>query len=483
MSSATLSTIQCRRKQLLAGQDPYDTQALMARQVAIGHDEELPQVMWNPPYALPLVLPCGLLDYGTSRVLWLALSFALVLASIELLWRLYDGGTEHRLVGLVTAAAFLPVAIVLREGQIGPWQLLGLAGMLYAGKQERWWLAGACLPLVAIKPHSVHLLWPALAVWTLWRREWRVAGGAVAATLVLSAIPLLFDPQVFSHWRAALGSRGVEFLERYPTATLASTLRVAIGLEHTWVFTAGPALGWGWLAGWLVWVRRGRLHTCTRIGCWVGPLVTILGWAFVRLGPPLNFESFVHGGAMLMVIGCLLAVFGIDVLRQFLPAFLVLALIVPIPGTIREILVDPVEDFSMGAALALLEAMRTEVQQAGNLLMINGRAVPIAQLNQGMIMMFTVLLVAIALAFGLPLRAGVRALIVAATPLAVIALNVVRMIPVVWLYGQHDAGLADTAHAVSGWLVVAVVFVLLLGLIRILHWATVPVTDFVLAYD
>ncbi len=241
---------------LLEGRDPYDVDALLALQRALGHDEELPQVMWNAPFALPLILPCGLVAYGASRVVWLVASLALVLAAVELLWRCY-GQPRDRLVGLLAAAAFVPVVTTIKEGQVSPWQLVGLAGLLACARAGRWWVAGALLPLVAIKPHSVHLLWPALALWCVRTREWRLVAGAALSTGALLAVALAFDPQVLAHHRAALVVKGLHFLEVYPTATLASRLRLALGWEPTWPMVVVPALAWVWFAA-RAWARRHR---------------------------------------------------------------------------------------------------------------------------------------------------------------------------------------------------------------------------------
>ncbi len=239
---------------LLRGHDPYDLDALLALQRGLGHTEELPQVMWNAPFALPLILPCGLAPYAASRVAWLLASLVLVLATVELLWRSY-GPPRDRLVGLVAAGVFVPVVTTIKDGQLGPWMLLGLAGFLGCARAGRWWLAGALLPLVAIKPHSVHLLWPALALWCARTRQWRVVAGGALSTGVLLGVALLFDPQVLAHHRAALVVKGLQFVEVYPTATLASRLRLALGWDPTWPLVVLPALAWVWFAA-RAWARR-----------------------------------------------------------------------------------------------------------------------------------------------------------------------------------------------------------------------------------
>ena len=83
----------------------------------------------------------------------------------------------------------------------------------------------------------------------------------------------------------------------------------------------------------------------------------------------------------------------------------------------------------------------------------------------------------------MPLRESVRLLVLAASPLAAIVCNIIRLIPTVWLfgYGRHD--IATKFHNISGWIMLPIAFFMLLGIMRLLRWALVPVTRFNLAYQ
>ncbi|MFV2070804.1 MAG: archaeosortase/exosortase family protein, partial [Pirellulales bacterium] len=85
------------------------------------------------------------------------------------------------------------------------------------------------------------------------------------------------------------------------------------------------------VVGWLVWIRRGRLATCRRQATWIGPLLVGIGWLVSTIGYHHAIQSFWHGGAVLVAVGCFLTVTGGDVLRRFLPAFIVLMFLVPVP--------------------------------------------------------------------------------------------------------------------------------------------------------
>src|SRR5690606_30526326 len=114
---------------------------------------------------------------------------------------------------------------------------------------------------------------------------------------------------------------------------------------------------------------------------------------------------------------------------------------------------------------------------------IGGHVVPVSEVSGGMIMAFTMMLVSYAFAFGMPLRNYVRFIIIAASPLLAVALNAVRLIPTVWLYSYAGPATANFFHILMGWLVVALSFMTLFAIIRILRRAMVPVTNFTLATD
>jgi exosortase/archaeosortase family protein len=118
----------------------------------------------------------------------------------------------------------------------------------------------------------------------------------------------------------------------------------------------------------------------------------------------------------------------------------------------------------------------------GNMLRINHRDVMVEDACNGLRMVFALTLVSYAFAFGVPLRNWIRGLIVLLSPLTALVFNVVRLVPTVWAFGRYSAEVAQTIHDVSAWVMLPVAFVSLLGLMRLLRWAQVPITPYVLAY-
>ena len=237
------------------------------------------------------------------------------------------------------------------------------------------------------------------------------------------------------------------------------------------------------VAIWLFWVRRGRLRSAVPQGTWMGPLLILLGWGFSWFGFYHAVQASWHLGAILVLVGCVLSVAGTDILKRFLPVFILLLFLIPVPGLIRQQLSIPLQTATAACTQRVLELLGTPVERYGNLLRINGVSVAIAEACNGMRMVFTLVLVSYGFAFGTPLRPYVRFIILAAAPLTAIAANVVRLIPTVWIYGNATDSFAHHFHDVSGWVMVPVAFFALLSIIRILRWALLPVSPFTLAYE
>ena len=235
--------------------------------------------------------------------------------------------------------------------------------------------------------------------------------------------------------------------------------------------------------GWLMWIRRRRLRQCRPGGGSVGVLIAAAGWFCYSFGDARLYQSLWHGGAVLVVLGCILSVLGRDVFFQFLPAFATLIFAVPVPGRLRQQIAIP-----LGAATAqiterVLDFFGVAVERSGNLLTINKVDVAIAEACNGLRMVFALTLVSFAFALGTPLRGYARILVLAASPVSAIVCNVIRLIPTLLVYGNYPADTAEFFHDISGWVMLPISFLILMSILRLLRWALVPVTRYTLAYD
>ncbi len=237
------------------------------------------------------------------------------------------------------------------------------------------------------------------------------------------------------------------------------------------------------VAAWMAWIRRIRLKFCPPTGAWIGPPIALAGWLLSLVGYYLEVLAAWHAGAVVMVVGCVLSVIGKNVLFRFLPAFAVLVFLVPVPGALRQAIAVPLQTATAAVTQAIFETFGEPVQRSGNLLVINDVDVTVAEACNGMRMVFALVLVSYAFAFSMPLRNAVRLLVLLASPLAAIVCNVVRLIPTIWIYGYGSHAVAEKFHDVSGWLMLPAAFLMLLGIIRVMRWALIPVSRYTLAYQ
>lgn len=230
----------------------------------------------------------------------------------------------------------------------------------------------------------------------------------------------------------------------------------------------------------MIYVRRARFRYCKSTGTALGFIIAGLGWCIHVFGFYNNYQSLWHFGAVLVMVGCVLSVFGKHALFRFFPAILVLVFLVPVPQMLRLTVAQPLENWTAQISELLLNAAGVAVTRTGNQLRLSGHVVNIAEACNGLRMVFALILVSYFFCFALPLRNPVRIAILLASPFAAILCNVVRIVPTVWLYG-HNQQFGDVFHEYSGWLMLPISFLILLGIIGALKWAMVPVMRYTLA--
>ena len=226
---------------------------------------------------------------------------------------------------------------------------------------------------------------------------------------------------------------------------------------------------------WLIWARRDRLMGVRPRAHWIGPLLIAIGWAVSYYGFVGSKQALWHGGVVLALIGAFAAAAGPKLMGRLIPAWIVLAFLVPVPGMIRMQVAIPLQTASASASAFIFDLMALPVTRSGNILTFNGEDVAVAEACNGMRMVFALLLVTYAFAFATPLRPSVRALILILSPLAAVGCNVLRLVPTVYFYGKSPDYWGPLFHDLSGWAMLALAFVLLMGTVRLLRWAEVPV--------
>jgi len=240
----------------LAGGNPYDPEQLLPLQRDAGRATDEAVMMWNPPWSLTAVLPLGLLPAREAQLLWLAVNLVAAGWCGGRLWLLFGGDPARRWVGWAAALGFVPTLFALQSGQIGPLLLLG--AVLFLEAERRGWpaLAGAATVLLAIKPHLAYLVWAALGMVWLTRRDrasTRMLVGGALTGLLATAVPLLFAPHVLAQYADAMGNRPPD---QWVSPTLGTVLRLLFGEGRFGLQFVPVAAGLAWFA-WH-WRRAGR---------------------------------------------------------------------------------------------------------------------------------------------------------------------------------------------------------------------------------
>jgi exosortase len=237
------------------------------------------------------------------------------------------------------------------------------------------------------------------------------------------------------------------------------------------------------LVAWLIYVRRLRWRECRLTGRWLGPVILLLGAATSNFGVDHGMAVFWHFGSLLMAIGAVTAVLGTDIFRKFFPAFLMLMFLVPVPATIRQDITVPLEHFSALLSQQALEIVGVTVSRAGNVLIVNGVKVEIAEACDGMRMAIALMVLVATFTLSTPMNRWARAIFLILSPVVALACNIIRLVPTVWVFGKYPHAAAESFHNAAGWLMLPVAFLLFWSMLRLLRWASVPVAPYGLAYE
>jgi hypothetical protein len=237
----------------ISGGNPYDPGQLLPLQLQAGRYFMVPVMMWNPPGMLALVMPFGLLPYALSRTLWLLIFFLIVLKCVSVVWQLYHGPPQLLWVSWLVGFAFIPVLEAFKTGQTGPLLFLGIVGFLYSLRRGSYWIAGAFLALLVVKPHILYLYGLAVLVWSIERRQVKVVLGAIFALGITTGIALAANPEVIDQYLYAIANYPPE---DWGTPTVGGVLRMIFGIDRFWMQFIAPVFGIAWFV--YFWTRHRR---------------------------------------------------------------------------------------------------------------------------------------------------------------------------------------------------------------------------------
>jgi hypothetical protein len=176
----------------------------------------LPHIL--PPWVTLIFYPLGLLSYRAAYLAWGATILFLVGLAIALLLRTAGLRGRAALLGAAAAAASLPVAVLLFQGQSDAPMIAASAAAALAWTRHRAGPAGAYAALALVKPQLVLLL-PALF---LVRRSWRAVAAFSAGSVLLVLLSLLaFGPSACIAWLRILAPWAFAGRTNFPVDTQA----------------------------------------------------------------------------------------------------------------------------------------------------------------------------------------------------------------------------------------------------------------------
>jgi hypothetical protein len=238
---------------LVHGANPYDREAIRRIETALGlsvNRRDVPMTR-NPPSALFLMAPLGLLSARAAMVAWSGLLTAFLIVSVRAIRAMMERPSEPN--SLLLAWCFAPALSCIEMGQTGLIVLIGLALFLRFHESGPFW-AGMALSLCAVKPHLLLPFGLVLLVWIIARNRWWILAGVVAALTIESLFAMLFDPAVWEHYRAAMRTESIA-TEAIPTLGVA--LRFLVDRSAMWLEFVPAALGGVW-GLWYFWRNRQR---------------------------------------------------------------------------------------------------------------------------------------------------------------------------------------------------------------------------------
>lgn len=235
-------------RQLVHHHNPYDRDAIWSIEHAAGLDPRTVLIMRNPPWALPITYPFGLLSLRVAGVLWTLILLACLLVSVRILYQLH-GSPPTRIHWL--GFAFTPAIICLTMGQTSLLALLGLVLFLRFYRCHPM-NAGAALWLCALKPHLFLPFAAVLALWIFLERAWKLLAGFAAALAFTSVLATLIDPSAWRDYTRLMRSPSVE---NQFIPCLAGALRHWLRPHAVWLQYLPVALACLWALGYF-WRRR-----------------------------------------------------------------------------------------------------------------------------------------------------------------------------------------------------------------------------------
>ena len=268
----------------VARTNPYSLPEMFRAERALGWPEPIPGMILSPPWIFPFIAPLGPLEsYPVAWLLWVAVLSGVLMLSTRLLLSVYDSGgavlrSESSISRCLLGFTYYPALVCLKFAQIGPLVLLGIAGFLWFDNRKQPVWAGVSLALAAIKPHLLYLVWIAVLLRSVRRREWKLLASATATLGLLTGIALLVDHRVMlEYWQLS----NTPLVRLFPSGLGALLRRLPGARDMFWLQFAPAVVGVAFLT--VHWRRfRDAWHWAEQMPLLLtlSVLTTPYGWTF-----------------------------------------------------------------------------------------------------------------------------------------------------------------------------------------------------------
>lgn len=236
-------------QQLVHHGNPYDVDAMMRIEIAAGLPGKYGVLfMRNPPWALPLTLPLGLVGVRLGALLWSLLLLACLWVSVRMVWQMH--GHPGKLLNFL-GYSFAPALVCLIVGQTSLFALVGLVLFLRL-HGTRPFLAGMSLWLCALKPHLFLAFGVVLVAWVVVSGCYKVLLGATVALAASCGAAWWIDPTAWADYARMMRTYGIQW-EFIPCWSV--VLRLWTSPQAIWLQYLLPAVGCSW-AVFYFWKRR-----------------------------------------------------------------------------------------------------------------------------------------------------------------------------------------------------------------------------------
>jgi len=220
--------------------------------------------------------------------------------------------------------------------------------------------------------------------------------------------------------------------------------------------------------GYLVWQRREALLSAPSKPTWWGLPLLVLGAILLWVGPPslTTFASITRLAFLCSLVGMILCLRGAPSMRLLAYPFVILLLMIPIPGFLYERVTVPLQFVASAIAERALDLLGYSVLREGNILHLPGRTLSVTEACSGIRSLLTLTFVSQAYVYLFDRKVWMRAaVVVVIVPIAVLA-NSSRIV-FTGMVGQGSPELAEGIyHDWAGW----ALFVVAFGCLVFVHW-------------